>query len=75
MLFHLVARLIEQEKAARLVGLVQHDAEIWALNSLYCALERTEAAPFTPDYQLAVEAARSRLLETNGGRWPYPQAE
>jgi hypothetical protein len=69
-LFDLLSRLIEDEKAARLINLVQHDAEIWALNSLYCELERTETASFTPEYQSAVDAARSKLLVTYGGQWP-----
>src|SRR6185437_5044649 len=57
-LFDLLSRLIEDEKASRLIGSVQHDAEIWALNNLYCALERTQAVPFTPDYRSSVEGAR-----------------
>jgi hypothetical protein len=74
-LFDLLARLIEDEKGARLLGLAQHDAEIWALNSLYCALERIGATPFSSDYRSAVAAARSRLLEIHGGRWPWRKAE
>lgn len=74
-LFDLLARLIETEKAEHSIGLVQHDAEIWALNGLYCALERTEVFPFARDYEAEVEAARSRLLEASGGTWPRPGAE
>lgn len=68
-LFDLLRRLIDDEKAADLIGLVQHDAEIWALNSLYCELERTVAASFSPQYRSSVEVARSNLLAVYGGHW------
>jgi peptide subunit release factor 1 (eRF1) len=69
-LFDPLSRLIDDEKAAGLIDLVQHDAEIWALNGLHCQLERTVSASFTSAYRSSVEAARSNLLAINGGRWP-----
>jgi hypothetical protein len=69
-LFNLLGRLIDDEQAAGLINLVQHDAEIWALNGLFCQLERTVSASFTSQYRSSVEAARSNLLAINGGQWP-----
>jgi hypothetical protein len=74
-LFDLLTRLIENEKGKRLAALGLHDAEIWALNGLYCALEGLEAAPFKADYGSAIEAARSNLLQIHGGRWPWHHDE
>ena len=74
-LFDLLSRLLGDEGAASLIDLVEHDAEIWVLNSLQCQLERTVSASFSPDYRTTVEAARSNLLAINGGQWPRRQAK
>ena len=74
-LFDMLGRLIEDENGRRLTGLGLHDAEIWALNSLYCELERTQVAPFKTGYPAAVQAARSNVLQVNGGRWPRPEGQ
>jgi hypothetical protein len=74
-LFDLLTRLLDDEKAAALNGLVEHDAEIWALNSLHCELERSVSASFTSAYHSQVDAARSNLLALNGGPWPRGQAK
>ena len=74
-LFDLLSRLIDDEKAAALIGLVQHDAEIWVLNSLHCQLERSVSASFTAAYRSSVDTARSNLLAINGGQWPLRQTK
>jgi hypothetical protein len=74
-LFELLSRLLDEEKAAGLLRLIKHDAEIWVLNSLLGRLERTLAASFSPDYQALVEAARSNLLAIHVGSWPRPQTK
>lgn len=69
-LFDLLGRLIDEKQAAGLIDLVQHDAELWALNSLHCQLDRTVSASFKSEYRSLVEAARSNLLAIHGGQWP-----
>jgi hypothetical protein len=74
-LFELLSRLLHEEKAANLLRLIKHDAEIWVLNSLQGQLERTVAASLSPEYQALVEAARSNLLAVHGGSWPPLQTK
>ena len=74
-LFDLLGRLIEDEKGRRLVDLGLHDAEIWALNSFYCLLERSEVNSFKPNYASLLDAARSNILTENGGPWPRHRDE
>ena len=68
-LFDLLSRWIEEKDAAPIKPLVEHDGELWSLNSLLCLLERELGEPFSTDYGKLVDAARARLVE-RCGTWP-----
>ena len=74
-LFDFLSRITDDEKTAGLRRLIEDDAEIWALNNILCQLEHTVAVSFAGDYRTLVSVARSRVAETNGGRWPWRQAD
>lgn len=66
----LLFRWIEQEHGREIRDHIRDDAEIWALNALYCLLERQVPEILSPDYDEALRKARERLCEFNGGPWP-----
>lgn len=70
-LFDLLGRWIDRDKAQDLLGLVEDDAETWALNAVKCLLERELVEPFRPEYNELVATARGRLRERNGEAWPW----
>jgi hypothetical protein len=67
-LFELLHRWIDDENGERVRPHIQHDAELWALNSLCCALEPI-IAPLPQDYAKAVQTARTGICE-RAGEWP-----
>lgn len=69
-LFDLLARLVEEQHARQLRALTEHDAEIWALNSVYLSLQRILSQPFSGDYRQAVDLARFEVSTACGGAWP-----
>ena len=69
-LFEFLARMIDERGGTDLSALTHHDAELWALNAVHCALESELAEPFRDDYRALVDGARERLADTNGGAWP-----
>lgn len=71
-LFDLLAREIDCNDGRRLTGLCGSEAELWALNSLFCTLESRLAAPFAQDSETLFAAAGARLLARCG---PWPGAE
>jgi hypothetical protein len=68
-LFELLGRWIEDENGAGIKALTRDDAELWALNSVYCTLESTITQPMEHNYVTLVEQARQRLRERCGD-WP-----
>lgn len=69
-LHDLLSRLVDKREGRDLVPLMEHDAELWALNSVQCLLECELAAPLQEDYELLLNQARARLAECHGGAWP-----
>lgn len=69
-LFEFLARSINEHGGTGLLALTHHDAELWSLNAVHCALESELAEPFRDDYRTLVDAARERLADANGGVWP-----
>lgn len=67
-LFELLQRWIEDEGGENIRAQVRHDAELWALNTVNCALEPI-MAPLDHNYPKAVQEARRRISE-RAGRWP-----
>jgi hypothetical protein len=67
-LFDLLQRWINDEGGENLRTHVQDDAELWALNTVSCALEPI-MAPLDQNYPNAVLEARSRISE-RAGQWP-----
>ena len=74
-LFELLSRTLDSEKAAGLRTLVEDDSEIWALNAVLIELERSVSVLFAADYKTHLSAARSRVATINGGAWPWFQTE
>jgi len=68
-LFDLLSRWIEEKEAAPIKPLVEHEGELWSLNSLLCLLQRDLGEPFSSDYGKLVGAARARLVDRYGD-WP-----
>jgi hypothetical protein len=68
-LFDLLSRWIEEKDAAPIKPLVEHDGELWSLNSVLCLLERELGEQFSRDYGMLVGAARASLVERCGS-WP-----
>lgn len=68
-LFEFLARSIDERGGTDLLALTCHDAELWTLNAVHCALESELAEPFRDDYRTLVDGARERLLHVNGGAW------
>lgn len=73
-LFEFLARAIDEERGRQLAVIAKHDAELWALNAVHCALESELAEPFRDDYSALLAAARERLAEANGGPWPMQRS-
>jgi hypothetical protein len=49
-LSNLLFRWIEQEHGRKIHTFIKDDAEIWALNTLFCLLETQVPEVFSPDY-------------------------
>jgi len=68
-LFDLLAREVDDRDGAALRPAVEHDGELWALNALHTALERTLTGPFDAAYKEHVGSARAALVVRAGGLW------
>jgi hypothetical protein len=66
-LFELLGRWAEEGGLAKVRALTEHEAEVWALNDLYCILETV----ITPGVEGGLAGARARLMERHGGE-PFP---
>jgi hypothetical protein len=69
-LFELLHRWLDDEHGQTIQSSILDDAEIWALNALNTALERSVSEALKGDYRALLEAARDRIRERNGGEWP-----
>ena len=69
-----LARVVDDENAEGIAETVEDDAEVWALNAVYVALERDLAEPFAEDFEKRLKAARKALVAANG-RWPWDAVE
>ena len=67
-LFDLLQRWIDDEGGENIRAHVQHEAELWALNTVNCALEPI-MAPLDQNYPNALQEARRRI-SNRAGRWP-----
>ena len=80
----LLRRWLEEEKGAIIEPQIRDDAELRALNSVYCTLETILSEPFAakafpenswhpwgkvPNYPVLVEQARQKVRE-EAGDWP-----
>ena len=65
----LLRRWLEEEKGAIIEPQIRDDAELWALNSVYCTLETILSEPFAANYPVLVEQARQKVRE-EAGDWP-----
>ncbi len=74
-LFDMLGREIEDRNAAALRAASGHDAEIWALNNLFCVLQATLWEPYSGKFAAIADAARDTLSQRCGGAWPWPSAQ
>jgi len=65
-----LARVVDDENADGIAETVEDDAEVWALNAVYVALEAELAEPYAEGFDKALKAAR-RAIVTRAGRWPW----
>ena len=68
-LFDFLARELDDRNGEKMKPSCDHDAELWALNSVLRRLEATLVTPFQPDYKELVDQARGKLLAERGD-WP-----
>ncbi len=61
-LLELLAREINDNKAKRLAGTIDHASEFWALNAVHCALESKLAEPFADNYREMLSDARNQVI-------------
>jgi hypothetical protein len=71
-LFEFLQREITDRKEQRLVGVIEHPAEFWALNAVSCALERIVAEPFHAEYQALLDKARKDVMYQCDPEGTYP---
>jgi hypothetical protein len=68
-LFQLLGRWAEDGGLAAVRAHTVHEVEVWALNDLYCALERV----MVPGVEGGVAGARARIMAFHGDEpWPSP---
>lgn len=65
-----LARVVDDENAEGIAETLENDAEVWALNAVYVALERDLEEPFREDFEKRLAAARKAIL-ARAGRWPW----
>lgn len=68
-----LARVVDEENGEGLAETVEDDAEVWALNAVYVALERELAEPYAENFDKLLKAARKAIAGRNG-RWPWDAA-
>jgi hypothetical protein len=66
-LFDLLGRWVEADRLRSLRPLVEHEAELWALNDLFCELERQ----IVPGVAGGLAGARDRIMAFHGSE-PFP---
>ena len=66
-LFGWLGRQIEDDDGRQLLAADTRESELWALNGLYCGLEKILAEPFAPDAQERFAKANARIAA--GRRW------
>jgi hypothetical protein len=70
-LLDLLFRWIGQEHGKAILCHIRDDAEIWALNALFCLLETQVPEILSPDYDKDLQEACERLRERFGDSWPW----
>jgi hypothetical protein len=69
-LSELLHRWLDDERGRTIRDSILDEAELWALNALNAALERSVPEALDADYRALLAAARARVREQNGGEWP-----
>ncbi len=69
-----LARVVDDENGEGIAATVEDDAEVWALNAVYVALEQDLEEPYAETFEKRLKAARKALLTANG-KWPWDAGE
>lgn len=69
-----LARVVDDENGEGIAETVEDDAEVWALNAVYVALERELEEPYAETFEKLLKSARKSLVAANG-KWPWDAVE
>lgn len=71
-LFDFLQREVETWKAERIAPLLDHPAEFWALNNLFCVMEPVVGEVFRGDYEAVIDSARAAVMQQCDPEGTFP---